>query len=162
MCDTSIFARSSRRAVAEDQLHTSTFNGGAVGFAAKGRPHEAVCLLPGDVVRLDNIPRDVQAAHQVRHSAVVTFSQDGEVFRDGFIFPDGRFESVQNLFGVTALVEQLQAPEVMPVQEPSAVILRPSVAIRRTRVARISPERVLANAGAAAVAMVLMVVSITH
>jgi hypothetical protein len=53
MCDYSLHAVASRPAKVGEMLITTSFSGGTRGFAAKGEPNVAVCLLPGTELAFD-------------------------------------------------------------------------------------------------------------
>ena len=53
MCDYSLHAVASRPAKVGEMLITASFSGGTRGFAAKGEPNVAVCLLPGTELAFD-------------------------------------------------------------------------------------------------------------
>ncbi len=118
MCDYSLEMYGSRPAREGEFYAATRFPSGSIGFAAAGDPKTAVCMQCDTTVVLTDIPVDLQARFGVGERARATFAQtENGAYRDGLLFPNGRFVSLQELRpGIHAHIPVLlenRAPEAL-------------------------------------------------
>lgn len=141
MCDYSLGGIPNRLAVEGDRLLVKAFCTGSIGLAAVqdveraqsgARPKKtlwkrlkllctaassdvpAICVPPGALLILRDIPREMQHQLGLRESEIVEFTQtgmDANRHRDAFRFPGGQEVLLQNLKpGLRVTVLSLDAP----------------------------------------------------
>ncbi len=119
MCDYSLHHVASAPAKVGDRLVTTSFNMSSTrGFAVKGEPDVAICVLPGtelafeDNVRCDRgfgIIRRKTIHHRVARFRQINMDQP-YAYHDALEFPDGQVVLLTHLsLGQTAAVLQLPA-----------------------------------------------------
>ncbi len=119
MCDYSLHHVASAPAKVGDKLVTTSFNMSSTrGFAVKGEPDVAICVLPGtelafeDNVRCDRgfgIIRRKTIPHKVARFRQINMDQP-YAYHDALEFPDGQVVLLTHLsLGQTASVLQLPA-----------------------------------------------------
>jgi len=119
MCDYSLHHVASAPAKVGDTLVTTSFNMSSTrGFAAKGEPEVAICVLPGTELAFDQHVRCDRGFGIIRRRtipyAVARFRQinmdQPYAYHDAVEFPDGQLVLLTHLsLGQTATVLQLPA-----------------------------------------------------
>jgi hypothetical protein len=135
MCDYSLHSVATRPARIEDKLVTTKFRNSITrGFAAVGKPHVAVCLLPGTEIAFDeNVECEPSFGvgilpNKKIEQRLARFRQinmdNPVVHHDALEFPDGQVVLLTRLcVGQRATVLQLppaarpEAREMQPTQE---------------------------------------------
>lgn len=108
MCDYSLEGQQNRNARVKDRLYIQEFSSGSRGFAAHGDPDCAVCLKPGTVVLLSDIPDAFREVHHVTSLEFADFEQRerSSGYRDGIRLREtSNFVLLKNMpRGVSAIV----------------------------------------------------------
>jgi hypothetical protein len=109
MCDYSLEMYGSRPARESERYVTTRFPSGSIGLTAPGDCGTAVCVQYDTPLVLENIPKEVQAALNLRDIEEAVFIRlDHGAYRDGLRFTNGRQVSLQQLStGVGATVTTL-------------------------------------------------------
>lgn len=107
MCDYSLEHYRSRPAQEGEKYRTHRFASGSIGFVSAGDTETAVCMAYDMAMRLEGIPRTVQASHGIAAGEDVVFARldTGRPYRDGVRFASGAEVTLQQLGpGVEAIV----------------------------------------------------------
>ncbi|MDB5595217.1 MAG: hypothetical protein JWM36_2178 [Hyphomicrobiales bacterium] len=122
MCDYSLEMYGSRPARESERYVTTRFPSGSIGLTAPGDCGTAICVQYDTPLVLENIPKEVQAALNLRDIEEAVFIRlDHGAYRDGLRFANGRQVSLQQLStGVGATVTTL-LETARPVKTAKAV-----------------------------------------
>ena len=98
MCDYSLEFYRSRPAQIGEKYTLTRFQGGSNGFASPGDCSTAICVQSDTRLELSNIPIELQRAHGLDATEIVTMVyQENGPYRDGIEFDNGVQLSLQDL-----------------------------------------------------------------